>query len=62
MFLGTNVALRVAEALGVGEVLLLVHPATQTVAVSSRATIITKKECFRILESPLRVRMSGSDI
>jgi hypothetical protein len=48
MFLGANVGLRVGEALG--EVLLLVHPATQTVAVSRRATIITKK-CFRILES-----------
>ena len=48
MFLGANVGLRVGEALG--EVLLLVHPAAQTVAVSSRATIITKK-CFRILES-----------
>ncbi len=52
MFLGTNVGLRVGEALGVGEVLLLAHPAAQTVAVSSRATIITKK-CFRILEPPL---------
>ena len=59
MFLGTNVALRVAEALGVGEVLLLVHPATQTVAVSSKATIITKKECFRILKSPRRVTNVG---
>lgn len=48
MFLGTNVGLRVGEGTALG-VTLEAHPAALTVAVTSRAAIITKK-CFRILE------------